>query len=151
MNRQRSILFTADESVEFDRSHKYSKTVHVSSGHFGKIRPFFASATGVGRSGKINFNLLTFGKANSELDCLFDVWQQCRKEIGVLRLIRWGTDSVDGDREMVFRHFPEIKLDVEPFRPSTAVTASIKASASKCTSWRGNSKWCVCRLTYSFK
>ena len=140
---QASFQMVADEGLAMDHTHKFSGSI-CAQNRPGKV--FTASLTGSALGGMINFNRLTFTKSHSEIELLFEQYKNVRLNAGEMKLKRFETDNVQGDRSIMERHFPELKEGVVPCEkgpdgcPKAIIDADKYTFINSCTganSWAG--------------
>ena len=78
-SRQRRLMYVATCQLEPDHTHKFSKRIHF-DGHEGNA--FDASYTAMVLNGKANFNRMTSGKSNDEVEPLVEGYGEVRKKAG---------------------------------------------------------------------
>ena len=83
------------------------------------MQPFGASWTST--NGRISIERIKFTKAQSEMELMMQQYKEVRVKAGFLKLKRYETDNVKGDRAMTQSFFPERKEDVTPFQPNTTL------------------------------
>jgi hypothetical protein len=111
---QKSFQSTWDDIVIADRTHQFSKRIHVMS---KKGAPFEASYTVMSGNGKVGCQRITFGKSNLELRELLKDIKKVRSNAGVPEIKQFFSDGGKDVYEWTRLH-KELEQGIRPYTPT---------------------------------